>query len=128
MKKKIGDLTLREAKEMQDKICNVIVDCADCPFYAYCIKDYIDLDQEIEIKGMNSTNKNFDWDLLFSILKEWANNSKALEILKEEFSIELFENANGNKAISIYSDTDKYAVVKEVSQEKFNALNEVFKK
>ena len=70
---------------------------------------------------------NLDWDLLFSILKKWADNSKALEILKEEFSIEIFENANGNKAISIYSDTDKYAVVKEISQEKFNALKEVFK-
>lgn len=74
---------------------------------------------------MSSTNKNFDWDLLFSILKEWAMNSKALEILKEEFSIEIFENANGNKAISIYSDTDRYAVVKEISQEKFNALKGV---
>ncbi len=50
---------------------------------------------------------------------------KALKILKEEFCIELFENTNGNKAISIYSDTDKYAVVKEISQKEFELLKEV---
>ena len=49
-KKKIGDLTLREAKEMQDKICNVIIGCKDCPFYDCCINDCIDLDQEIEVE------------------------------------------------------------------------------
>lgn len=50
MKKKIGDLTIREAKEMQDKICNVIIDCKDCPFCDCCINDCIDLDQEIEVE------------------------------------------------------------------------------
>ena len=50
---------------------------------------------------------------------------KALEIIMEEFEIETFENANGDKAISIYSNTDKYAVVKVVSQEKYEALKEV---
>lgn len=50
---------------------------------------------------------------------------KAFEILKEEFSIEAYESANGNKAISIYSDFDKYAVVKVVSQEKHDLIKEV---
>ena len=50
MKKKIGDLTIKEAKEMQDEICNSNVICEDCPFYDCCINDCIDLDQEIEIE------------------------------------------------------------------------------
>lgn len=50
MKKRIGNLTLKEVKEMQDKICNVIVSCEDCPFSACCIDNYIDLDQEIEVE------------------------------------------------------------------------------
>ena len=49
-KKKIGDLTIREAKEMQDKICDLNIGCEDCPFYDCCIKDCIDLDKEIEIE------------------------------------------------------------------------------
>lgn len=50
MKKKIGDLTIREAKEMQDKICNLNVVCKDCSFYDCCINDCIDLNQEIEVE------------------------------------------------------------------------------
>lgn len=49
MKKKIGDLTLREIKKEQDKVCNVVVNCKDCPFSACCIEDRIDLDKEIEV-------------------------------------------------------------------------------
>lgn len=49
-KKKLRDLTIKEAKEMQDKICDVIIGCKDCPFYDCCINDCIDLDQEIEIE------------------------------------------------------------------------------
>lgn len=45
-----------------------------------------------------------------------------LEIIKKEFKIEVFENANGNKAISIYSDTDRYAVVKVITEEEFIIL------
>lgn len=50
MKKKIGDLTLREIKKEQDKVCNVTFDCTDCPFSACCIDDNIDLDKEIEVE------------------------------------------------------------------------------
>lgn len=50
MKKKIGDLTIREAKEMQNKICNTIVGCKGCPFHACCINNYIDLEREIEVE------------------------------------------------------------------------------
>ena len=50
MKKKIGDLTIKEIKEMQDKVCNVLVGCKDCPFSSCCIDNHIDLDQEIEVE------------------------------------------------------------------------------
>ena len=50
MKKKIGDLTIREVKEMQDKICNVMVGCEDCPFYDCCLSVKIDLDKEVEVE------------------------------------------------------------------------------
>ena len=40
-----------------------------------------------------------------------------LDIIKNNFKIELFVNANNKNAISIYSDTDKYAVVKEITKE-----------
>lgn len=50
---------------------------------------------------------------------------KAFEILKEEFSIEAYESALNHKVISIYSDFDKYAVVKVVSQEKHDLIKKV---
>lgn len=49
-KKKIGDLTIREAKEIQNKICDLNIGCEDCPFYDCCINDCIDFDQEIEVE------------------------------------------------------------------------------
>lgn len=58
MKKKIGDLTLKEAKEMQDKICNIVVCCEDCPFTHCCINDSIDLDQEIDVEENDEADKN----------------------------------------------------------------------
>lgn len=48
MKKKIGDLTLREVKEIEDKICDG--DCPNCPFCECCITDFCDLGQEIEVE------------------------------------------------------------------------------
>lgn len=51
MKKKIGDLTLRKAKEIEDKICNKFEGCCEnCPFSECCITDYCDLDREIEVE------------------------------------------------------------------------------
>lgn len=50
MKKKIGDLTLREVKAIEDKICNGSFDCDACPFAECCVSDYCDLDKEIEVK------------------------------------------------------------------------------
>jgi len=51
MKKKLGDLTLKEVKEMQDKICDNCIICNECPFTDCCIDtSKIDLDQEIEVE------------------------------------------------------------------------------
>lgn len=51
MKKKLGDLTLKEAKEVQEKICKGIIACSDCPFVDCCIDtERIDLDKEIEVE------------------------------------------------------------------------------
>ena len=50
MKKKIGDLTLREIKREQDKVCNIKFECSKCPFRHCCVSETLDLDQEIEVK------------------------------------------------------------------------------
>lgn len=50
MKKKIKDLTLAEAKKIQDKICNIELSCCECPFRHCCIDDNIDFEQEIEVE------------------------------------------------------------------------------
>lgn len=51
MKKKLGDLTIKELKEIQDKWCDVLVFCKDCPFTDCCVNTRkIDLNQEIEVE------------------------------------------------------------------------------
>jgi len=51
MKKKIGDLTIRELKDLQNGICWTMVGCSDCPYKHCCLDTKIDLDQEIEVKA-----------------------------------------------------------------------------
>ena len=51
MKKKLGDLTLKEVKEIQDKICDNFISCADCPFTHCCMDTKkINLNQEVEVE------------------------------------------------------------------------------
>lgn len=50
MKKKIGDLTLREIKKERDKACSAQPDCSECPFRHCCISDVFDLEQEVEVE------------------------------------------------------------------------------
>jgi hypothetical protein len=51
MKKKLGDLTIKEVKEIQEKICKGIKACSDCPFSVCCIyTERVDLDKEIEVE------------------------------------------------------------------------------
>lgn len=57
MKKKLGDLTLREVKEMQDKICDNCIICNECPFTDCCIDtSKIDLDKEVEVEKNDKNN------------------------------------------------------------------------
>ena len=49
MKKKIGDLTLNELKEIQVKECDKY-QCIRCPFNEYCIRSDVDLNKEIEVE------------------------------------------------------------------------------
>lgn len=49
MKKKIGDLTLREIKKEEDKVCDKF-DCSECPFRHCCISDAFDLEEEVEVE------------------------------------------------------------------------------
>lgn len=62
MKKKLGDLTVRELKKLQKEKCR-IYPCRDCPFNHCCIDNKVDLEQEIEVeedkfKGGNKMNKS----------------------------------------------------------------------
>ena len=50
MKKKIGDLTIRELKKEQDKICNKDTNCSECPFEDCCVDIKIDLEKEVEVE------------------------------------------------------------------------------
>lgn len=50
MKKKIGDLTLREMIKEQDKVCQIKFDCSGCPFRRCCVVEVTDLEQEIEVE------------------------------------------------------------------------------
>lgn len=49
--KTVGDLTIREVKEIEDKICND--DCGNCPFGECCVTNYCDLEQEIEVDNLH---------------------------------------------------------------------------
>ena len=50
MKKKIKDLTLAEAKKIQDKICNIEFSCYECPFKHCCIDNRFEEDEDKEIE------------------------------------------------------------------------------
>lgn len=49
MKKKLGDLTIRELKKEQDKICKD-TKCSECPFEECCVSEKIDLEKEVEVE------------------------------------------------------------------------------
>lgn len=49
MKKKIGDLSVRELKELEKEKCRTNT-CHVCPFKNCCIGNSVDLDQEIEVE------------------------------------------------------------------------------
>ena len=50
MKKKIKDLTLEEAKKIQDKICNIQCTCGDCIFRSCCIDEQFEETKNFEIE------------------------------------------------------------------------------
>ena len=49
MIKKLGDLTIRELKKCQDKICNEH-DCYECPFKECCVTHEVNFEQEVEVE------------------------------------------------------------------------------
>ena len=50
MKKKLGDLTVRELKELQKEKCRT-TPCRDCCFKHCCVDNKVDLEEEIEVKN-----------------------------------------------------------------------------
>lgn len=49
MIKKLGDMTIKELKKEQDKICGD-TNCEKCPFKECCVTHQINLEQEVEIE------------------------------------------------------------------------------
>ena len=59
MKKKLGDLTVRELKELQKEKCRINT-CRYCPFKGCCVSNRIDLDQEIEVEEFELLKQYFE--------------------------------------------------------------------
>lgn len=88
MKKKLGDLTIRELKDEQDIICKSTI-CKDCPFKECCITYYIDLDQEVEVEKMNKLNiKQIQKEAIavFDTKKELLDFIKKSSFKKDDYS------------------------------------------
>lgn len=49
MIKELGDMTIRELKKEQDKICKA-TKCEKCPFRECCVTNQIDFEQEVIIE------------------------------------------------------------------------------
>lgn len=50
MKKKLGDMTIRELLKEQERICK-FTKCKDCPFEDCCVTFNVDLEEEVEVNG-----------------------------------------------------------------------------
>ena len=48
MKKKLGDLTVRELQKLEKLECNKYQICLECPYNRFCISED-NLEQEIEV-------------------------------------------------------------------------------
>ena len=101
-----------EALEELNRIdCNITYLLSDC-----------DINEEVRM-CLNSLRDNKSYEIIKQALLKAQKEHKALEILKKIIDFDLVEI--GRRKVCIYSDNDDNDVVKMISEEEFNALEEV---